>query len=517
VLLHKQLKCNMARFAALVAILLAARCCGGSSSASRSKVGASSTSSDDAAPCSPATLDESALHAECPRDDSGGRCQAVVLRNVCLVQETIVLFDADAVDAHPDGQTDPLSGFDVTSVPYWYRHASPDRVDALVHASPHPHNHPSSVLGHQVNFPPVSSRYAAQHELDAAPPSFDACRLPVVLFTPWAMNFAESFIRVPTLLSKLSDAWSGAVATVATPLKLPADPFFGFYSAPFSEGRPTSFAELSALRVDGSDAANLTEHEACFDKVVLLKLKNGAYPELPASARRIADYYAPETPPSPWSTHGAAVTRVVFEQRPNKSMRQFLGLDDVLAECARDAALECKAHAFGASFTDDLALMKHADVLVSYHGAGEVNSLFMPPRSAILEVRARDFGTKHGFWSAFWWPAISQQTEQEVFFWGLNVEDTALNTNSAMEAEGLEHDESFNARDRFVTLQWRSLKLMLDKVIAVKRDVGAYRAIYKTHGTGVVWTWNNGSLTQAPPIFCSGDCPVLSSIQCKKC
>jgi hypothetical protein len=507
----------MARFAALVAILLAARCCGGSSSASRSKVGASSTSSDDAAPCSPATLDESALHAECPRDDSGGRCQAVVLRNVCLVQETIVLFDADAVDAHPDGQTDPLSGFDVTSVPYWYRHASPDRVDALVHASPHPHNHPSSVLGHQVNFPPVSSRYAAQHELDAAPPSFDACRLPVVLFTPWAMNFAESFIRVPTLLSKLSDAWSGAVATVATPLKLPADPFFGFYSAPFSEGRPTSFAELSALRVDGSDAANLTEHEACFDKVVLLKLKNGAYPELPASARRIADYYAPETPPSPWSTHGAAVTRVVFEQRPNKSMRQFLGLDDVLAECARDAALECKAHAFGASFTDDLALMKHADVLVSYHGAGEVNSLFMPPRSAILEVRARDFGTKHGFWSAFWWPAISQQTEQEVFFWGLNVEDTALNTNSAMEAEGLEHDESFNARDRFVTLQWRSLKLMLDKVIAVKRDVGAYRAIYKTHGTGVVWTWNNGSLTQAPPIFCSGDCPVLSSIQCKKC
>ena len=477
----------------------------------------STTESGVSASCSPATLDEQALHTECPLDESGGRCQAVVLRNVCLIQETIVFFDADAVDAHPDGKGDPLAGFDVTTVPYWYRHASPDRVDALVHASPHPHSHPSSVLGHQVNFPPVEARYAAQHELDAGPPSFDACRQPVVIFTPWAMNFAESFIRVPTLLSKLRGAWSGAVATVATPLKLPADPFFGFYSAPFSDGRPTSFAELSALRVDGTDAANLTEHEACFEKVVLLKLNNGAYPELPAAARRIAEFYALETPSSPWSTHGDAVTRVVFEQRPNKSMRQFLGLDDVLAECARDAALECKAHAFGASFTDDLALMKQADVLVSYHGAGEVNSLFMPPHSAILEVRARDFGTKHGFWSAFWWPMISQQTKQEVFFWGLNVEDPALNTNSAMEAEGLEHDESFNARDRFVTLKWNYLKPMLDKVIAVKRDVGAYRAIYKTHGTGVVWTWNNGSLAQEPPIFCSGDCPVLSSASCKKC
>jgi hypothetical protein len=112
---------------------------------------------------------------------------------------------------------------------------------------------------------------------------------------------------------------------------------------------------------------------------------------------------------------------------------------------------------------------------------------------------------------------ISQQTKQEVFFWGLNIEDSALNTNSALETEGLEQNESFNARDRFVTLQWPYLKPMLDKVIAVKRDVGAYRAIYGEHGTGVVWRWNNNQLTQEPPIFCSGDCPVLSSNECKKC
>lgn len=112
---------------------------------------------------------------------------------------------------------------------------------------------------------------------------------------------------------------------------------------------------------------------------------------------------------------------------------------------------------------------------------------------------------------------ISQQTKQDVFFWGLNIEDSALNTNSAMEDEGLEHDESFNARDRFVTLNWNYLKPMLDKVIAVKRDVGAYRDIYKTHGTGVVWTWNDNQLTQAPPVFCSEDCPVAKSLACKKC
>jgi hypothetical protein len=481
-----------------------------------------------------ARLDVETLFATCPHDAGGGRCQARVLRNVCLVQETVIVFDADAADAHPDGvDAGPLSGFDVTDVAWWYRHAGPAHVDEVLHAPPHPHNHSSTVLGHQINYPPIAARYAAPHEFDASP-VFNDVTTPVVVYSPWLMNLAETAIRVPTLLMKLEDAWTGARVAAATPLKLPIDSFVKSFIAPFTDEETTSFAELSALRMD----SNLTEHEACYSNVVFLKVKNGAYPELPALGQRIAQFYETVTPPSPWKTSDASVTRIVFETRPNKSMRQFIGLEEVLDACAREASLECAAHEFGSSLQADISRMKHADVLVAYHGAGETNSIFMHRHAAILEIRGKEFGTKHGWWAAFWWcapssciehactssdndqcfrrPMISQQTEQNVFFWGLNVEATALNTNSPLEQEGLEHNEGFNARDRFVTLQWGYLVRMLNKVITVKRDVAAYRNIYGQFGAGVVFTWTGEELVQEPPIFCNDKC-THESLECKKC
>jgi hypothetical protein len=465
------------------------------------------------AACSePAHVKAQRLEEVCPSSaGSGARCQSLVLRDVCLVQETFVLFDADAADAHPDGAgASPFAEFDVTTVPFWFRHASPERMDRLVHDSPHPHEHPSSVLGHQINFPSISSRFASSREIDAAP-VFQSCSVPVVVYTPWVMNYAEAFIRAPTLLHALGDAWNGTQVAYATPLKLPIDDFMAFITSPFSIHPAVSFAELSALRRDG----NLTNHEACYDTVVLLKITNGAFPELPDTANAIVQHHQP-LPRAPWHSDGPSVTRVVFEQRPNKAMRQFLGLDEVLAACASDGTLECRAHEFGVSYVDDMALMQGADVLVAYHGAGETNSLYMPRHSAILEIRAREFGTKHGWWSAFWWPSISLQTQHSMFFWGLNVEDPSLNTNSPMEAEGLEHDPGFNARDRFVTLRWEFLKLMLDKVIAHKRDAASYRALFNEKGVGVVWTWDGRSLVQEPPIFCDGSCASPTNM-CKPC
>jgi hypothetical protein len=112
---------------------------------------------------------------------------------------------------------------------------------------------------------------------------------------------------------------------------------------------------------------------------------------------------------------------------------------------------------------------------------------------------------------------ISMQTQQRIFFWGLNIEDPALNKNSPQEEEGLEKNAAFNARDRFVTLHWGDfLYLMLQKVIAMKRNVEAYRALYGTNGRGVVYTYDGNGLAQDPPVFCS-ECPLERSLDCKKC
>jgi hypothetical protein len=313
-----------------------------------------------------------------------------VLNNVCLVQETIVLFDPDGADGHPDGTLSEPE-FDVTDVPYWYRHASPEHIERMMHDTEHPHKHPSTVLGHQINYAPLPVRFAAVRELDASP-EFDNCTLPLIIWSPWIMNYAETTIRVPTLLVRLKDVLSGASVAMATPMKLPLDPFNVVQLAPFSARPPTSFAELSALTGN-----NFTEHEACFKRVVLLKANSGAYPELPAAADAIAAYYEPFSPP-PWKSSGEATTRIVFEKRPNKAMRQFIDLEVTLSSCLENTALECLPWTFGADIRADIALMREADILVAYHGAGEINSLYMKPHSAILEIRGRGFGTTHGWW-----------------------------------------------------------------------------------------------------------------------
>ncbi len=81
---------------------------------------------------------------------------------------------------------------------------------------------------------------------------------------------------------------------------------------------------------------------------------------------------------------------------------------------------ECISYSFH-NVTDDMAVMRDATVLVAYHGAGESNAMWM--RSPlILETHAKHFGTKHLWWSAFWWPMISMQTDYFVKCWGLNFE-----------------------------------------------------------------------------------------------
>jgi hypothetical protein len=452
-------------------------------------------------------LDKAALEGHCPLT-GGGRCQSLVLKNVCLVQETFIMFDADGADSHPDG-SNAFPDFDVTGIPYWYRHASPEHVDHITHATLHPHQHPSTVLGHQVNFPPIAARFAASHEMDASP-TFDECTLPVVVYTHWVMNYGETMVRVPPLMVDLKEALEGASLSLATPLKLPLDRFNEVLLAPFSARKPVSFAELSAVR-----RHNFSEHEACFSQVVLLKATSGGYPDLPRAADAISAYYEP-FPAAPWRSSGNEVTRIVFESRPNKGMRQFIDLDATLASCGEHRQLECRQHTFGGDIRADIALMRETDILVAYHGAGEINSLYMQPHGALLEIRPQGFGTIHGWWPAFWHPMISMQTNQRYFFWGLNVEDPALNQASPQEAENLEKNDAFNARDRFVKLQWDFLHPMLQKIIALKRNVEAYRQLYGKHGHGVVYTWDGKELLQQSPIFCS-ECPVKSSLECKQC
>ena len=482
----------------------------------------------------PAVVDEAKLNSVCP--PTKGNCQSLVLHNVCIVQETFVVFAPEDADAHPDGTssslTDAAKAFDVTDVAAWFRHASPQKMEEMAHVAHHPHEHGSAVLGHQIAHTPLQVRYAAAHEADAAP-EFDACVTPVVTWSTWVFNLGETFLRLPTNVRRLQEA--GAFThpwyVPVTPLKLPLEGFHEWMLSPFSKNtsRLVSLFEFSDVRHTHQGAADDVEHEACFSTVVLLKLVGGGYPDLPKAADEIAKHYAPSLPPqSLWNSTGdKATTRVVFETRPNLSQRQFRNLSAVLAACGADRRFECTTRTFGTppgGMLTDMAVMRDADVLVAYHGAGEMNSLWMRHGAALLEVRGREFGSTHGWWPAFWWPMIGMQTEHVRQFWGLNVEDPARNEDSELQRLGVEHNPGFNARDRCVVLDWEQMLLpMLDKILPFVREapdqaVAKYRALYGPHGTGVVWQLNTSGLPLElqPPVFCDGDCKTLS-VTCKPC
>ena len=197
--------------------------------------------------------------------------------------------------------------------------------------------------------------------------------------------------------------------------------------------------------------------------------------------------------------------------------RQWVGgLGPVLAACALRADLECIAHKFG-DHLKDLALLREADVLVAFHGSGELNSLFMPPRSSLLEVHAAEFGSTFLVWPAEWMPRIAAQTDWHVFYFGVNVEDRALNQNSPLETQGIETNPSFNARDRFAALSWDYLGPMLDLIAAQNRSAATYQAMAGDALAHVLYTWDNGKLEAAPPVHCSNTCGAELTADCLPC
>lgn len=127
----------------------------------------------------------------------------------------------------------------------------------------------TQVLGHEIALQKIVSRFAAPHEIDKDP-EFEECEMPVVIYSGWTMNVGETMALIPPMVYNLHS--HGAFRNrnvrfaIPTPQKLPLESFNEWTIQPYSDHKPVTFAELSALRY-----ANGSSHEACYRKVVLLK------------------------------------------------------------------------------------------------------------------------------------------------------------------------------------------------------------------------------------------------------
>jgi hypothetical protein len=406
-----------------------------------------------------------------------------------VYQEELIVHDVELIDAFDNSETATFNLPDVSKLQYWYRHITSGSEAHKMHMQTASLHHEHSVEGHVVRFDPLRARFPYAHELLPDHTNFTACTLPVIVFSDWSMNFLEFLknvvVNFETMLSS-GETDTAISVYLATPHKLPIDEFNRNLMKPYAR-EVGAFAQLSG----------------CFERVIIMKTDAGGYGGLPAvGARLLQAYDVPEPPP----VSGKKV--VVFETRPNLSMRQFHNMTLTMEAC-QGAGYECVAHTFGESFQRDMEVMRRVDALVTYHGAGEANLIFSKEGTALVEVHGARFGTDFLWWSGFWWPMISMQTHSFVHYWGLNVEHESRNVNSLLETEGLQTDQAMNARDRNVVLSWSMIGGMLQKAFAVHRDRAAYEAITgEDHMKNVLFTWNEstGSLIPEPPIFCSGEC-----------
>eukprot|EP00873_Tetraselmis_striata_P028716 jgi/Tetstr1/448980/TSEL_036205.t1 len=434
-------------------------------------------------------------------------------------QETIVVYDPAALaDEHPHA----LPSIDLGSIQYFFRHATQAQTEHTLEAVQHL-NEPlvaeeqlsSLVSGDRLEYRGLQIRAASSEEVEALASGespFSRCTVPFVYASHWIHNFAEFFSRAVAWLYVYQEQRKilprDITLAIYSPAKLPLAPFNIDLLRPFSAYEPVSFADLSSRLPETYPSQSTFEgtHKRCFRKLMVWRDTGGSYPAMPPAGKRILQHYARRVNTAAdqngelWKSSDSNTMRVLIETRPNKGIRQLLGLHALLDACNSWGgtfpggitsgserpgfrSVECRPFTFGSrGFVYDLVVMRKADVLVSLHGAGQINSNFMPKHSSLIEVRGNNASQ---MWMAnIWNPLISHQSHFSLFYWGLFLEDPALAEPSRLEGAGLSDTPVL---DQNVHLKWEHLLPMLQRVAATNKDAGEFSKLWGAMGDSVVF------------------------------
>ena len=366
-----------------------------------------------------------------------------VFEYACVDQETIISYDPRRFAERPDGPSTALPDLpDIAwsdDLLYFYRQASQRAAhEALGADSPYaedPHAQlRDRVVGRLLRaWPNIEARLASPEEVQAAP-NFSHCTVPLVVSAFWPNTLCEFFARVPGAFHYHQQAGNlspNMTIVLVNPLKLAPARFNYDIMRAFSSLEPISFAELSARHPPSTPSRSTFEgtHVRCFRHLVVWKANQDNFRgRLPTVGKAVAAYYSSQLRRSPpfWLSlrpPRPGVMRILFEQRNVGNARMLIGFDSLLRACAaskrpfggsswrrlhasgnapgaddwrrgwggRPASVECQSYALGSRpFVQDLAVLQETDVLVATHGSGEMNAVFMPYQSSVVEVRGSD-------------------------------------------------------------------------------------------------------------------------------
>ena len=321
----------------------------------------------------------------------------------CVDQEVITLHGpADMEKATPQYMD--------LSLEYIHRSASPAAA-ARALGEPVPRT-PSAELSTETrhahkraNAPPrLLIRTATESELRPAR-DFSRQTLPLIYATFWPSNLCEWVVKTVYSFYALRHVLPTSLAIVLHGQFKDPLPEFAFQTLqPFTSLAVADFAQFSDRSPPDtrSNSTHEGRHVRCFRRLLVWANKNAALYHHRGAAftlgQHIRSHAAPQIAelvrqgPAFWSaTSSASVTRVLIETRPVLAgSRQFVGgLGSLMGSCAASSSYECKTITFGEhSLAHTMWVLSSVDVLVSYHGAGQMNVIFARPHTSLVEVRA---------------------------------------------------------------------------------------------------------------------------------
>eukprot|EP00884_Botryococcus_braunii_P010152 jgi/Botrbrau1/19138/Bobra.0077s0050.1 len=276
-------------------------------------------------------------------------------------------------------------------------------------------------------------------------PVFSNCTLPVILFKDKENSFNHMLL---TLLPQIyywhheGAASEDVTYVLGTPWGSEVPKFLHPILRPFSKYEVTSLADFSS-RLPASAPSRATaegRHVRCFQKVAFCIEEGAVRP-----------------------------VRVLIETRPGP-VRNLDNREELVRQCNEAGGpWECRMYSMGSDFLRNLAAVRSADVFVFIHGSAGANLVFMRNDTAAVEVMPLGFAGIAD-------PGLSRPGK-----WG----------------ECKLWDASLYVRDRHVTLPWKALRAVLEKIGSLRGSRDKYEAMEKA-GENLVEVSENGELRRSP-------------------
>jgi hypothetical protein len=486
-------------------------------------------------------LDESFFSA----DNNNKGFRTLLLRNVCMRGSSFILHSSE--DYYDNKDRLRLPSFDTSSLPNTYD------VGFINHTD-HPLNpyKKETCKYSDVSFRfPTPLEAKATRSSD-----FTNCTLPVVIFSNWPHNYGENFGNMVSglhlLVSQKKVMNRHVTLLQASPCNIPLQDHHLKLLQPFSDRAVNSWDAFTRETLVDPPGP---EPQLCFSRLALLVILGMKVDTVYQGAQQIVEYYKsrhliPRSEVFKRSSD-AKVLKILFLNRPPSSMatgtsinasdhnlqpysftedhpmldwmrkrklrfppqfkgrpiypsiRQILNQEAILKTCntykwssvlgsnSRWKEAECQSYVTH-SLLLDIAVMLEADVLISLHSSGEMNGLFMRPNTQKIQLRQKEFGTKHRYFSRYWTHLCEKSNFPfQCFF--INFEEDASWEPGIHERLGYPSmSDTATRRDRHLWLDFDPLVHVLKEVLTVQGHRGEYLRRWKRcHVAYNVWWKGN--------------------------